>query len=236
MDLFDHRNDSIIQRAGAGIQTYMSQVYGWMTVGLLLTTFVSWYAINNSNIISYLVTHSWMLIVLIIAEIGLVIGLSFLLPKLSAGAATAMFMLYSMLTGITTSLVLISYTGASIVSTFFVTATMFGALSLYGYSTKRNLSSISIFLFMAIIGIIIASIVNIWLRNTGLMLIISYFSVLIFSALTAYDTQKLKNMGSQIDSLDQDNMRKYAIIGALTLYLDFINLFLMLLRIFGDRR
>ncbi|WMY96217.1 MAG: Bax inhibitor-1/YccA family protein [Arsenophonus sp.] len=236
MDLFDHRNDSIIQRAGAGIQTYMSQVYGWMTVGLLLTTFVSWYAINNSNIISYLAVHSWMLIGLIIAEIGLVIGLSFLLPTLSAGAATAMFMLYSMLTGITTSLVLISYTGASIVSTFFVTAAMFGSLSLYGYSTKRNLSSMRIFLFMAIIGIIIASLVNIWLRSAGLMLIISYFSVLIFSALTAYDTQKLKNMGSQIDSSDQDNMRKYAIVGALTLYLDFINLFLMLLRIVGDRR
>ncbi|WMY95064.1 MAG: Bax inhibitor-1/YccA family protein [Arsenophonus sp.] len=236
MDLFDHRNDSIIQRAGAGIQTYMSQVYGWMTVGLLLTTFVSWYAINNGNIITYLAMHSWMLIGLIITEIGLVIGLSFLLPRLSASAATAMFMLYSMLTGITTSLVLISYTGASIVSTFFITAAMFGSLSLYGYSTKRNLSSMSIFLFMAIIGIIVASLVNIWLRSAGLMLIISYFAVLIFSALTAYDTQKLKNMGSQIDSSDQDNMRKYAIVGALTLYLDFINLFLMLLRIVADRR
>ncbi|MGP1959317.1 MAG: Bax inhibitor-1/YccA family protein [Arsenophonus sp. NC-TX2-MAG3] len=236
MDQFERRNDSIVQRAGAGIQTYMTQVYGWMTVGLLLTTFVAWYAINNSNIIMYMATHSWVLIGLIIAEFGLVIGLTFLLPKLSGALATTMFMLYSALTGLTISLVLVAYTGASVASTFFITTTMFGALSSYGYTTKRSLSGIGSFLFMALIGLIIASMVNIWMQNSGLTLIISYAGVLIFSGLTAYDTQKLKDMGSQIDGRDQEGMRKYSILGALTLYLDFINLFLMMLRILGDRR
>ncbi|WGL99414.1 Bax inhibitor-1/YccA family protein [Arsenophonus sp. aPb] len=236
MDRFERQNDSIVQRAGAGIQAYMAQVYGWMTVGLLLTAFVAWYAINNSNIIMYLATHGWVLIGLIIAEFALVIGLSFLLPKLSAGLATAMFMLYSALTGLTISLVLVAYTGASVASTFFITAAMFGALSFYGYTTKRSLSGMGSFLFMALIGLIIASLVNIWLQSSGLTLVITYAGVLIFAGLTAYDTQKLKDMGSQIDSRDQDGMRKYAILGALTLYLDFINLFLMMLRILGDRR
>lgn len=147
-----------------------------------------------------------------------------------------MFMLYSALTGLTISLVLVAYTGASVASTFFITAAMFGALSFYGYTTKRSLSGMGSFLFMALIGLIIASLVNIWLQSSGLTLVITYVGVLIFSGLTAYDTQKLKDMGSQIDSRDQEGMRKYAILGALTLYLDFINLFLMMLRILGDRR
>lgn len=236
MDRFEHQNDSIVQRADVGIQTYMAQVYGWMTVGLLLTAFVAWYAINNSNIVMYLATHGSVLIGLIIAEFALVIGLSFLLPKLSGALVTTMFMLYSGLTGLTISLVLVAYTGASVASTFFVTSAMFGALSFYGYTTKRSLSGMGSFLFMALIGLIIASLVNIWLQSSGLTLIITYVGVLIFSCLTAYDTQKLKDMGSQIDSCDQEGIRKYAILGALTLYLDFINLFLMMLRILGDRR
>ncbi|MGP1931326.1 MAG: Bax inhibitor-1/YccA family protein [Arsenophonus sp. ET-YP4-MAG3] len=236
MDRFEHQNNSIVQRASADIQIYMAQVYGWMTVGLLLTAFVAWYAINNSNIITYLNTHNWMLIILIISEFALVIGLSFLLSKLSGVLATAMFMLYSLLTGLTISLLLVAYTGTSVASTFFITSAMFGALSFYGYTTKRSLSGMGSFLFMLLIGLIIASFVNIWLQNFGLTLVITYLGVLIFSGLTAYDTQKLKDMGSQIDSNDQEDMRKYAIFGALTLYLDFINLFLMMLRIVGDRR
>ncbi|MGP1939238.1 MAG: Bax inhibitor-1/YccA family protein [Arsenophonus sp. ET-DL9-MAG3] len=236
MDRFEHQNNSIVQRVSADIQIYMAQVYGWMTVGLLLTAFVAWYAINNSNVITYLNTHSWILMTLIIAEFALVIGLSFLLSKLSGMLATAMFMLYSLLTGLTISLLLVAYTGTSVASTFFITSAMFGALSFYGYTTKRSLSGMGSFLFMLLIGLIIASFVNIWLQNFGLTLVITYLGVLIFSGLTAYDTQKLKDMGSQIDSRDQEDMRKYAIFGALTLYLDFINLFLMMLRIVGDRR
>ncbi|MDT9587037.1 MAG: Bax inhibitor-1/YccA family protein [Candidatus Arsenophonus melophagi] len=236
MDRFKRQNNSIIQRADIGIQAYMSQVYGWMMVGLLLTAFVALYAINNSNITMYLATHSWILIGLIIAEFALVIGLSVLLPKLSAELATTMFMLYSALTGLTTSMVLIAYTGTSVASTFFIAAAMFGALSFYGYTIKYDLSSIGNFLFMALIGLIIASLVNIWLKSSGLTFMITYVGVLIFSGLVAYDTQKLKDMGNQMDSCDQEGIRKYAILGALTLYLDFINLFFIMLRILGDRR
>nr|BET44541.1 MAG: Bax inhibitor-1/YccA family protein [Candidatus Aschnera chinzeii] len=237
MNQFQHRNYSIIQRTSENVQNYMTQVYGWMTVGLLLTSFVALYALNNNNIVIYLGTHSATLIALIIAEIALVLGLSFLLPKLTASMATTMFMLYSSLTGLTISLVLVAYTGTSITSTFFITATMFAAMSFYGYVTKRSLNGLGNFLFMALIGITITSIVNIWLQQSTLTSIITYAGVLIFSGLTAYDTQKLRDLGQQIDSTsDQDQIRKHAIIGALTLYLDFINLFLMMLRIVGDRR
>ncbi|MGP1958301.1 MAG: Bax inhibitor-1/YccA family protein [Arsenophonus sp.] len=236
MDRFEHQNNSIVQRAGESIQIYMAQVYGWMTVGLLLTAFVAWYAINDRNIINYLETHGGILIGLTISEFALVTVLSFMLQKLSGTIATAMFMLYSLLTGLTISLLLISYTGASIVSTFFTTAAMFGALSFYGYTTKHSLNSIGSFLFMLLIGLIVASLINIWQKSFGLTMIITYLGVLIFSGLTAYDTQKLKEMGSQIDSRDQESIRKHAIFGALNLYLDFINLFLIMLRIVNNRR
>ncbi|VAY02449.1 Inner membrane protein YbhL [Arsenophonus endosymbiont of Aleurodicus dispersus] len=236
MDRFERQNYSIFQRAGAGIQPYMAQVYGWMMVGLLLTAFVAWYAINNSNIIMYLATHSWVLIGFIVAEFSLVIGLSSLLPKLNRALATGMFMLYSALTGLTISLVLVAYAGATVASTFFITAATFGVLSFYGSVTKRSLSGIGSFLFMIIIGLVITSLVNIWLQSSGLTLVITYVGVLIFAGLTAYDTQKLKDMGSHIDIHDPEDMRKYAILGALTLYLDFLNLFLIMLRIIGDRR
>ncbi|XZQ54873.1 MAG: Bax inhibitor-1/YccA family protein [Arsenophonus sp.] len=236
MDRFEHQNNSIVQRAGESIQIYMAQVYGWMTVGLLLTAFVAWYAINDRNIINYLETHGGILIGLTISEFALVTVLSFMLQKLSGTIATAMFMLYSLLTGLTISLLLISYTGASIVSTFFTTAAMFGALSFYGYTTKRSLNSIGSFLFMLLIGLIVASLINVWQKSFGLTMIITYLGVLIFSGLTAYDTQKLKEMGSQIDSRDQEGIRKHAIFGALNLYLDFINLFLIMLRIVNNRR
>ncbi|MFP3019191.1 MAG: Bax inhibitor-1 family protein [Arsenophonus sp.] len=236
MNRFENQKDSIIQRSSVDIQTYIAQVYGWMTVGLLLTAFVSWYAINNSSIIMYLATHAWVSIGLIIAEFALVTGLSFLLPKLSGAMATAMFMLYSVLTGLTISLLLISYTGVSVATTFFITAAMFCALSFYAYTTKRSLSGMGSFLFMALIGMIISSLINIWIQSSNLTLVITYAGILIFSGLTAYDTQKLKDMGNQIDNRNQESVRKYAIFGALTLYLDFINLFLMMLRIFGNRR
>ena len=209
MDRFP-RSDSIVQPR-AGLQTYMAQVYGWMTVGLLLTAFVAWYAANSAAVMELLFTNRVFLIGLIIAQLALVIVLSAMIQKLSAGVTTMLFMLYSALTGLTLSSIFIVYTAASIASTFVVTAGMFGAMSLYGYTTKRDLSGFGNMLFMALIGIV-------------------------FVGLTAYDTQKLKNMGEQIDTRDTSNLRKYSILGALTLYLDFINLFLMLLRIFGNRR
>ncbi|MEE6802704.1 Bax inhibitor-1/YccA family protein, partial [Escherichia coli O8:H10] len=132
--------------------------------------------------------------------------------------------------------IFVVYTYSSIASTFVVTGGMFGAMSLYGYTTKRDLSGFGNMLFMALIGIVLASLVNFWLKSETLMWIVTYIGVIVFVGLTAYDTQKLKRIGEQIDVSDSGNLRKYAILGALTLYLDFINLFLMLLRIFGNRR
>lgn len=234
MDRFP-RSDSIVQ-ARTGLQTYMAQVYGWMTVGLLLTAFVAGYAANSAAVMELLFTNRIFLIGLVIAQLALVIVLSAMIQKLSAGVTTMLFMLYSALTGLTLSSIFIVYTAASIASTFVVTAGMFGAMSLYGYTTKRDLSGFGNMLFMALIGIVIASLVNFWLKSETLMWVVTYIGVIVFVGLTAYDTQKLKNMGEQIDTRDTSNLRKYSILGALTLYLDFINLFLMLLRIFGNRR
>ncbi len=173
---------------------------------------------------------------LIIAQLALVFVLSGMVQRLSAGMATTLFMLYSALTGLTLSSIFIAYTYSSIASTFVVTGGMFGAMSLYGYTTKRDLSGFGSMLFMGLIGIVLASLVNLWLKSEALMWAVTYIGVVLFVGLTAYDTQKLKNIGEQIDTRDSATLRKYSILGALTLYLDFINLFLMLLRIMGNRR
>ncbi|EFE08700.1 hypothetical protein CIT292_08024 [Citrobacter youngae ATCC 29220] len=214
----------------------MAQVYGWMTCGLLLTAFIAWYAANSSAFMELLYTNRIFFFGLVIAQLALVFVLSGMIHKLSAGVTTTLFMLYSVLTGLTLSSIFIIYTASSIASTFVVTGGMFGIMSLYGYTTKRDLSGFGNMLFMALIGIVLASLVNFWLKSEALMWAVTYIGVIVFVGLTAYDTQKLKNIGEQIDLRDSSNLRKYAILGALTLYLDFINLFLMLLRIFGNRR
>ncbi|WP_343711294.1 Bax inhibitor-1/YccA family protein [Kosakonia radicincitans] len=230
------RSDSIVQQSRTGLQTYMAQVYGWMTCGLLLTAFVAWYAANSEAVMSFVFSSRITFFGLIIAQLALVFVLSGLIQRLSAGMATTLFMLYSALTGLTLSSILLVYTAQSIAATFVVTAGMFGAMSLYGYTTKRDLSGFGNMLFMGLIGIVLASLVNFWLKSEALMWAVTYIGVVIFVGLTAYDTQKLKNIGQQIDTRDASLLRKYSILGALTLYLDFINLFLMLLRIFGNRR
>lgn len=234
MDRFP-RSESIVQ-ARSGLQTYMAQVYGWMTVGLLLTAFIAWYAANSSAFMELLYTNRIFFFGLVIAQLAVVFVLSGLVNRLSAGVMTTLFMLYSVLTGLTLSSIFIIYTASSIASTFVVTGGMFGVMSLWGYTTKRDLSGWGNMLFMALIGIILASLVNFWLKSEALMWAVTYIGVVVFVGLTAYDTQKLKNIGEQIDVRDSSNLRKYSILGALTLYLDFINLFLMLLRIFGNRR
>lgn len=236
MDRFSRSNDSIVQRTGSGLQTFMAQVYGWMTVGLLLTAFVAYYVASSYALQDMIFSSKIVFFGLIIAQLGLVFVLSGMVHKMSGAMATSLFMLYSVLTGVTISSVLLVYTASSIASTFFICAAMFGALSIYGYTTKRSLSGMGSFLFMGLIGIIIASIVNIFMQSSMMSMVISYAGVLIFAGLTAYDTQKLKDMGNEINQEDKENMRRYSIMGALTLYLDFINLFLMLLRILGDRR
>lgn len=226
-------NGSVVENANQRIQTYMNHVYSWMSVGLLLTGLVAWYASSSPALLGMLFKGMW---VLAIAQIGIVVVLSGMVKKLSGTVATALFMVYSILTGLTCSIYFLVYTGESIVSTFFVTTGMFAALSAYGYSTKRNLTGLGSFLFMGLIGMVLASLVNIFLKSEPLMWAITYIGVFVFALLTAYDTQKLKQFGETLPTDDSDMFRRYAIIGALTLYLDFINLFIMLLRILGDRR
>ena len=234
MDIYP-RSGAIVQ-GRSGLQTYMAQVYGWMTVGLLLTAFIAWFAASSNAFMELLYTNRIVLFGLVIAQLALVFVLSGMIHKLSAGVTTTLFMLYSALTGLTLSSIFLVYTYSSIASTFVVAGGMFGVMSLYGYTTKRDLSGFGNMLFMALIGILLASLVNFWLKSEALMWAVTYIGVIVFVGLTAYDTQKLKNIGEQIDVRDASTLRKYSILGALTLYLDFINLFLMLLRIFGNRR
>ncbi|EFE22227.1 Bax inhibitor-1/YccA family protein [Edwardsiella tarda] len=236
MDRYPRTNGTLVERAGSGLQAYMAQVYGWMCCGLLLTALVAWYAARTPALMELIFANKVVFFGLIIVQLGVVFVLSGMVNRLSGSAATGLFMFYSLLTGLTLSSIFIVYTYSSIASTFVVSAGMFGAMSLYGYTTKRDLSGMGSMLFMALIGLVLASLVNIWLKSSTLTWIVTYAGVLIFVGLTAYDTQKLRVMGEQIASDDRDGFRRYAIMGALTLYLDFINLFLMLLRIFGDRR
>ena len=226
-------NGLINEQAGSRVQTYMSHVYGWMTVGLLLTALVAWFASSNLALIQLLSKGMW---VLLIAELALVFVISGMINRLSGAAATTLFMLYSVLNGCTFSIYFKIYTSSSIASVFFITAGMFGALAFYGYTTKRDLSGFGRFLFMGLIGIVIASLVNMFANSDPLMWAVTYIGVFVFAGLTAYDTQKLKELGDGLPQDDQNIFRRFVIIGALQLYLDFINLFIMLLRIFADRR
>lgn len=215
-------------------QAVMTQVYLWMTAGLLVTGAIAMFVAGVPALVNAIVFNPILFFGLIIAQVGMVWYLSARVMDLSPGAATGLFLGYAALNGLTLSVIFLAYTAASIAGTFFVTAGTFGAMSAYGYFTKRDLSGMGSFLFMALIGLILASIVNIFWANSTLYWIITYAGVLIFVALTAYDTQKIKRMTDQVR--DEQSERRVAIYGALTLYLDFINLFLFLLRILGNRR
>jgi len=216
-------------------QRFMVRVYNWMGAGLAMTGGVSWYVSTSETILNLLVTQPILFFGLLIVELGLVFYLAARVMQMSASQAMAVFFLYAGLNGITLAPLFLLYTTASLASTFFVTAGMFGAMSFYGYTTKKDLTSWGSFLFMGLIGIIIASVVNIFLQNSMLYWVISYAGVLIFIGLTAYDTQKIKEMNI-LGNEGTEEDTKEAIRGALKLYLDFINLFIMLLRIMGTRR
>ncbi|RLC27693.1 MAG: BAX inhibitor (BI)-1/YccA family protein [Deltaproteobacteria bacterium] len=219
------------------VNDFVRSVYNWMAVGLALTGFVAFYVSTSAGIMTLLSRNPFLLILLFVAELGLVFSISGRIQRMSAGTATSLFVVYSVLNGVTLSFIFLIYTRASIVSTFFICAGTFVACSMYGWITRRDLTSLGGFFMMGLIGIIIASVVNMFVRSAGMSLMISYIGVFVFVGLTAYDTQKLKNMAlSQPAGLDGDVVRKGAILGALSLYLDFINLFLMLLRIFGQGR
>jgi len=218
------------------VNAFIRSVYNWMAIGLALTGFVAYYVANNDSIRSVVFGNPMIFYGLIIGELAMVFYLIARVQKMAATTATALFVFYSALNGVTLSFIFLVYTQTSITSTFFVCAATFVACSIYGYTTKRDLTSIGGFMTMGLIGIIIASVVNIFIRNSAIHMIIGYVGVLVFVGLTAYDTQKLKAMAlSQPSDIGAAAVRKGAIMGALTLYLDFINLFLMLLRILGNR-
>jgi len=229
---------SSIERAQPQIRVneFIRSVYNWMAIGLGITGLVAFYVANNQTLQNLIFGNSILFFGLIIAEFGLVFFISARIQKLNAATATSLFVLYAALNGATLSFVFLMYTSASITSTFFICAGTFTACSIYGMVTKRDLTSLGGFMSMGLIGIIIASVVNLFVRSSGMSLIISYIGVFVFVGLTAYDTQKLKHMAiAQPEGLDAGVVRKGAIIGALTLYLDFINMFLMMLRILGNR-
>jgi FtsH-binding integral membrane protein len=219
------------------VNDFVRSVYNWMGVGLALTGLVAFYVSNSESMVRLIFGNPIIFFVLIFAELGLVFAISGMVNRLSAGTATALFLLYAGLNGLTLSFVFLAYTRTSVVSTFFICAATFVGCSLYGWATKKDLTSMGGFLMMGLIGIIIASLVNLFIRSSAMSMIISYIGVIVFVGLTAYDTQKIKNMAmTQPDGLAAGVVRKGAILGALSLYLDFINLFLMLLRIFGQSR
>ena len=228
-----------------GLRAYMLRVYNYMAAGVALTGVVAWLIFNaavQTSASGQLVLTSFgqtiyggpVMIVLFLGTLGIVFFLSFRINRLQTGTALALFMLYAGLLGVMLSSIFLTYTHGSIARTFFISAASFGALSLYGYTTQRDLSPIGSFLVMGLFGLILAMIVNMFLKSTGLDFAISAIGVLIFAGLTAWDTQRIKEMYSVSD--DGTVAGRKAVMGALTLYLDFINLFLFLLRFLGDRR
>jgi uncharacterized protein len=230
----------------AGLRAYMLRVYNYMAAGVGLTGVVAWFTYNAAVVTNaagqitgltpfgHAIYGGPLTIVLFLGTLGIVFFMSFRINKLQASTALVLFMLYAGLLGLMLSSVFLQYTGASITRTFFISAASFGALSLYGYTTQRDLSPIGSFLVMGLFGLILAMIVNIFLKSTGLDFAISAIGVLIFAGLTAWDTQRIKEMYDVSD--DGTIAGRKAVMGALTLYLDFINLFLFLLRFLGDRR
>ncbi len=218
------------------INEFVRSVYNWMAIGLALTGFVAFYVVNSESMMRLIFGNKIIFFGLIIGELALVFTISARVQKIKASTATALFVLYAALNGATLSVIFLIYTRTSITSTFFICAATFVTCSIYGMTTKRDLTSLGGFMAMGLIGIIIASVVNMFIGSYGIHMIISYIGVIVFVGLTAYDTQKLKTMAlSQPAGLDAGVVRKGAILGALSLYLDFINLFLMLLRILGNR-
>ena len=212
----------------------MRKVYVWMTLALAITGFTAYGVATSPGILQAIYTNQILFWGLIIAEFALVFGVSAAINRLSLTTATLMFILYSVINGALLSYIFLAYTASSVATVFFITAGTFGAMALIGYTTKADLSSMGKILFMALIGLIIATIVNVFVKSDGLTMILSYVGVLIFVGLTAYDTQKIKQMLMQAPDAGE-SAQKMALLGALALYLDFINLFIYLLRIFGRR-
>jgi FtsH-binding integral membrane protein len=215
-------------------QSFLTSVFGWMFLGLALTAGIAAYVAASSDMIGWFEDHAFAWIVMFVVQIGLVVTISAGINRISYPIAVLLFGLYAALNGFIFSIILEAYTTASIASAFGVAAGMFGGMAVYGYATKRDLSGLRSILFMGLIGIVIGLIVNMFWANSVLYWFVTFGGVLLFCALTAYDMQKIKQLGES--GADRETLRKASILGALSLYLDFINLFLFLLRIFGSAR
>ncbi len=221
------------------LSNVMRRVYGLMTIGLSLTAVMAWFVVGSETIMSLILGSQVVFLGLVFGQLGLVIAVSAGIRRFSPSVSTALFLLYSALNGVVFAPILLAYTGASIGMVFMITAGMFGAMSFIGFTTKTDMSKYRGFLMMGLIGFIIASVVNIFLANPAIYWLLTYVGVGLFLALTIYDTQKIKAMTLQAVSQGGDvsaMTNRIAVMGALSLYLDFVNLFLMLLRIFGRRR
>lgn len=237
MNILDTKNitrESSVSKAAQS--TLMRSVYTWMTLALVITGLTAMYMAKSLTLLNMMMQNSMMFWGLLIAEVALVMFLSVRINKISFTTATLLFIAYSILNGATLSILFLLYTISSIATTFFVTAGTFGVMALYGYITKKDLTRIGNLCLMGVIGIIIATVVNIFINNSMMDMVISYIGVLLFIGLTAYDSQKIKHLLSSDDIEVNETTQKIAVMGALTLYLDFINLFIYLLRILGDRK
>ena len=228
--------NQVIQSVNTAYRTLMGKVYLWMTLALAVTGLTSLYVASSPGLVQSIFASRGTFWLLVIAELALVFILSARIMKMSFSTAGIMFALYSVLNGVTMSFIFIAYPSTSIATAFFVTAGMFAAMSFIGFVTKKDLSSFGSFFTMALIGLIIASVVNIFLNSSVMYWIITYVGVLLFVGLTAYDTQKIKQMLIEYGDEVNDSTQKLALIGSLSLYLDFINLFLYILRLFGNNK
>lgn len=230
-----NESESTRWATSSALPVLMRKVYTWMALALVITGVTAYGVANSPAILQMIVTNKILFFGLLIGELALVWGVSAMIDRLSLTTATLLFVLYSVINGVTLSFIFLAYTYQSITSVFFITAGTFAVMALFGYFTKTDLSSIGRILFMALIGLIIATIVNIFVKSSGLGMILNYVGVLIFVGLTAWDTQKIKQMLATAEDAGE-TAQKVALMGALSLYLDFINLFLYLLRIFGSSR
>jgi uncharacterized protein len=237
MERFDMRSPSAFRTTAEvpaeRVTAFLQKVYGWMFLGLAVTAFMAFAVAGSPTLLRHIFSNQLLYIGLILAELGLVFYLSARVETLAPNVAMTLFIVYSALNGVTLSFILLVYTGESIATTFVVTAGMFGALAVYGSTTKRSLAGVGQFFFMGLIGLILASIVGMFWHNDALQFLISTIGVIVFTGLTAWDAQRLKLMAATVP---ESRSGAYAVVGALALYLNFINLFLMLLRLLGGRR
>ena len=242
--MFSQRNQEVYDVSGqqedtlALSKTFLSSVFSWMFMGLLATAGMAWIFADNAYLTSLLINETGMTMlgwIVMLSPIGFVLLMSFGFQKLSSSALMLLFIAYSVIMGMSLSFIFLAYSLGSIATTFVITAGMFGTMAILGFTTKTDLTKFGSIMIMGLVGIIIASVVNMFLGSAMMDYIISFLGVLIFTGLTAYDVQKLKRIGAQVEA-GSESSRKLIVMGALTLYLDFINLFLFLLRFLGNRR